>query len=241
MGYNGADLFSPEMRYAVPSADLGRYLKRVNALLRAKGHVPLTQPQLDGQVNQLKAFVDVCHVYGIAVLFDVVYNHAGGGYKPNQGFDDHSLYFFDLEATTTNNNSLYFTDQGESGGLVFAYWKPEVVKFLIDNARSFYDEYHVDGFRYDQVTIIDDHGGWDFCKQLTGSLRSEHSDRFQVAEYWRDDPSWVVKPASQGGAERGPRGHQSSGDGLRRGCRHVGHRREPSAPVRLGRRLESRE
>ena len=42
-------------------------------------------------------------------------------------------------------------------------------QFLIDNAQSFYDEYHVDGFRYDQVTIIDDHGGWDFCKQLTGS------------------------------------------------------------------------
>jgi 1,4-alpha-glucan branching enzyme len=201
MGYNGADLFSPEMRYAVPSAELGRYLKRVNDLLTAKGRSPLTQPQIEGQVNQLKAFVDVCHVYGIAVLFDVVYNHAGGGNLGRFGFDDRSLYFFDLEApTTNNNNSLYFTDQQESGGLIFAYWKPEVVQFLIDNAHSFYDEYHVDGFRYDQVTIIDDHGGWEFCKKLTGSLRSEYPERFQVAEYWRDDPSWVVKPASQGGA-----------------------------------------
>ena len=43
-------------------------------------------------MNQLKAFVDVCHVYGIAVLADVVYNHAGGD------LDEQSLDYFDLPA-----------------------------------------------------------------------------------------------------------------------------------------------
>ena len=37
----------------------------------------LTRANLESQVNQLKALIDVCHVYDIAVLFDVVYNHAG--------------------------------------------------------------------------------------------------------------------------------------------------------------------
>ena len=200
MGYNGADLFSPEMRYAVPVAELDRYVDRVNELLAAKRIPPVTRAQLESQGNQLKAFIDVCHAYGIAVLLDVVYNHAGGGFTMTDGFDPHSLYFFDLEATTTNNNSLYFTDQGESGGLIFAYWKEEVVQFLIDNARSYYREYHADGFRYDQVTIIADHGGWNFCQQVTGALRGEHPERFQVAEFWRDDPSAVIRPASEGGA-----------------------------------------
>jgi 1,4-alpha-glucan branching enzyme len=215
MGYNGADIFSPEMRYAVPPADLDRYAKKVSDLLAAKGHPPVARPLLESQVNQLKAFIDVCHAYGIAVLLDVVYNHAGGGYKQDEGFDKHSLFFFDLEATTTNNNSLYFTDQGESGGLIFAYWKKEVVQFLIDNAQSFYQEYHADGFRYDQVTIIADHGGWDFCQQVTGNLRKTHPERFQVAEFWRDDQSGVVRPASQGGA-----GFDAAwSDGLRKAVR----------------------
>ena len=78
LGYNGTDLFSPEMDYAVPAADLAPYVARVNRLLAAKGFAPLTAAQLTGQINQFKAFIDLCHLYGIAVIADVVYNHAGG-------------------------------------------------------------------------------------------------------------------------------------------------------------------
>ncbi len=64
--------------------------------------------------------IDLCHLHGIAVILDVVYNHAGGG------FDDQSIYYFDRAANTGNNNdSLFFTDKGWAGGLVFAYWKSE--------------------------------------------------------------------------------------------------------------------
>ncbi len=79
----------------------------------------------------MKALVDVCHVYGIAVFLDVVYNHAGGG------FDDDSIYFLDRQPTVNNNSSLYFTGQGYVGGLVFAYWNADVRQFLINNA-AFY-------------------------------------------------------------------------------------------------------
>jgi hypothetical protein len=48
------------------------------------------------------------------VLLDVVYNHAGGD------FGDQSLFFFDRQSTAGgNSNSLYFTDKGHAGGLVF--------------------------------------------------------------------------------------------------------------------------
>ena len=77
-GYNGTDYFSPEMDYCVAPGDCGPYLDRVNDLLRKKGRAELEEKQLRGQVNQLKAFVDLCHVYGLAVILDVVYNHAGG-------------------------------------------------------------------------------------------------------------------------------------------------------------------
>ncbi|HEX4610671.1 MAG TPA: hypothetical protein VH092_20945, partial [Urbifossiella sp.] len=200
MGYNGADLFSPEMRYAVTGADLDRYLDLVNGLLAAKGRGPLTRDRLVSQANQLKAFVDLCHLYGLAVVFDVVYNHAGAGAPGGKMFDDQSLYFLDFAVRHSDNDSLYFTDQDEAGGRVFAYWQAPVRQFLVDNAAAFYREYHVDGFRFDEVTVIDANGGWGFCQGLTGALRTAHPDRVLIAEYWRDDPSWAFKSSGAGGA-----------------------------------------
>ena len=78
LGYNGTDLFSPEMDYGVEPADLPRYLQTVNRLLADRGRPPLSLSDLEPHVNQLKVFVDLCHLYGMAVIFDVVYNHAGG-------------------------------------------------------------------------------------------------------------------------------------------------------------------
>jgi 1,4-alpha-glucan branching enzyme len=182
LGYNGTDLFSPEMDYAVRKADLAPYATRVNRLLAAKGFAPLRQDQLTGQIAQLKIFIDLCHLYGIAVIADVVYNHAGGG------FDDQSIKFFDRQPYTTDNNSLYFTDQDHAGGRVFAFSKQGVRQFLIDNGKFWLQEYHVDGFRFDQVTVIAQSGGWYFAQDLTSTLRYVKPEAVQIAEYWDDDP-----------------------------------------------------
>ena len=72
LGYNGSDLFSPEMDYSVAPGALPPYLAKVNALLAKKDCPPLTGEQLIGQMNQLKALIDLCHLYGIAVIPDVV-------------------------------------------------------------------------------------------------------------------------------------------------------------------------
>jgi 1,4-alpha-glucan branching enzyme len=151
-------------------------------------------------VNQLKGFVDLCHVYGLAVLSDVVYNHAGAGAPGGKMFDDQSLYFFDFQVRHSDNDSLYFTDRDQSGGRVFDYQKAPVRRFLVDNAQSFYDEYHVDGFRFDEVTVIDNNGGWGFCQQLTDALHTSDAARIQIAEYWRSDPCWVFKTTHNQGA-----------------------------------------
>ncbi|MDZ4262503.1 MAG: alpha-amylase family glycosyl hydrolase [Pseudomonadota bacterium] len=198
LGYNGTDYFSPEMDYAVKADELAPYLTKINTLLTAKGCAPLTEQQLEGQVNQLKALVDICHLHGIAVILDVVYNHAGGF-----GDDDQGLYFFDRAFTGDNNDSQYFTDKGHAGGMVFAYWKQEVRQFLIDNAKFFLTEYHVDGFRYDQVTVIDDDGGaegWRFLQDLTNTLHFVKPSAINIAEYWRDDQSWAIRDTTRGGA-----------------------------------------
>jgi 1,4-alpha-glucan branching enzyme len=193
LGYNNTDFFSPEMAYQVEdSAELNRYLGEVNVLLAEQGMPPVTPEQLAPGPNQLKALIDLLHLNGIAVIFDLVYNHAGGG------FDDQSLFFFDRKTNGNNNNSLYFTDQGWAGGLIFAYWNDGVRDFLIQNAKFFLSEYHVDGARYDEVSVIDNHGGWFFCQDLTSSFRFVKPNAIQIAEYWNPSRELAVKAPPQG-------------------------------------------
>jgi 1,4-alpha-glucan branching enzyme len=195
MGYNGTDLFSPENDYAeTTEAKLQSYLDRTNVILQNAGEIPY--PGIDvlrGSDDQLRALIDVCHVHRIAVIFDVVYNHAGGG------FDDNSVWFLDRMPYGNANDSLYFTDQGWAGGQVFAYRNDGVNQFLIDNAKFLHEEYQIDGLRFDEVSVMDRFGGWAACQDLTDTLRAAKPEAVQIAEYWPVN-SWVVKDRAEGGA-----------------------------------------
>lgn len=194
LGYNGTDYYSPESDYAISDPNqLQSYLNRLNELLVAKHLPPYEMADIATSSNQLRALIDLCHVYGIAVLLDVVYNHAGGG------FDLNSIYFYDKLPYGNNNDSLFFTDQGWAGGLIFAYWNQEVSQFLINNAAFFIKEFHADGFRHDEVSVIDRYGGWHFCQNLTDTCHYIKPSAIQIAEYWPVN-SYVLKPTPEGGA-----------------------------------------
>ena len=211
MGYGGADLFSPDFPYVAGAASLPRYLAAINGLFTAKGLAPLKLADIASAPAQLKVLVDLCHVYGIAVAFDVVYNHAGG-FDINGAADDNCLYYFDRVRDVGNNNeSLYFTNQDRgTGGLAFALWNQDVCRLLQDNAQYYIDEFHADGFRYDEISILlstNQANGWAFCRALTTQLRAAQPRFLQNAEFWpgefADIPASVqpvLQPADQGGA-----------------------------------------
>jgi 1,4-alpha-glucan branching enzyme len=211
MGYSGADLFSPDFPYIAAEADLPAYLATINAQLAALQQTPLALADIRSGPNQLKVLVDLCHLNGIAVTFDVVYNHAGG-FTANGALDDNCLYYFDRVPNVGNNNdSLYFTDQDRgTGGLAFALWNEVVCTFLSDNAAHYIAEFHADGFRYDEISILlstSQGSGWAFCRALTTQLRSQQPRILQNAEFWPGEFSGIptsaqpiVAPASAGGA-----------------------------------------
>ncbi len=200
LGYNGVDYFSPETDYGVQKDDpaLDDHLQAANALLQQADPslTPYTRQDIEGTANQLRLLVDLCHLHGIAVILDVVYNHAGGS------FTDQGLYFFDGKPRGNQNDSLYFTDRGWAGGLVFAYWKDEVKRFLIDNALFYLDEYHADGFRYDEVSVIRNEGGEHgrlFCQYVTDTCHHVKPQAIHIAEHWPvEDP--IVRPTAAGGS-----------------------------------------
>jgi 1,4-alpha-glucan branching enzyme len=224
LGYQGADLYSPEFDYAVYDAtDLARHLATINRLLAAKGFAPVTLADITPAVAQMRAMVDLLHVYGIAVCFDVVYNHAGGwsqNYTVPKSVaptgvingDDESLYFWDRAVSTDasgdydNNQSLYFTNQGFVGGLSFALWNADVRGFLRNNALGHLRELHADGFRYDEISMLlamNTASGWEFCKELTEAVRAQNPRALQNAEYWPGEygapAELMVAPVASGG------------------------------------------
>ena len=215
LGYEGFDIFSPEMDYAVaPGPELQGYMGLVNGLRSRFSAPALTEGDLASSAHQLKAVIELFHLHGVSVLLDVVYNHAGGQMKGQ----DESIWFFDRAAGTGANDSLYFTDQDHAGP-VWAIWKSEVRQFLIDNAAFFLNEYRVDGFRYDQVSVIVQASaseGWRFCQDLTNTTKYIKPSAINIAEYWGVDP-YVVRFPQHGGAGFDACWH----DGLRHSLREA--------------------
>lgn len=97
-----------------------------------------------GGPRAYQAFVDACHARGLAVLQDVVYNHWGpsGNYLPLYG------PYLDASTDTPWGNPVNL-DGPDSD---------EVQQYLLDNARMWLRDLHVDGLRLDAVHALVDPG-----------------------------------------------------------------------------------
>ncbi len=86
-------------------------------------------------------FVDACHAAGLGVVQDVVYNHLGpsGNYLPLFG-----PYL--KEGRNTWGDLVNLDGAGST----------EVRRFVLDNARMWFADYHVDGLRLDAVHALVD-------------------------------------------------------------------------------------
>ena len=96
-----------------------------------------------GGPHELRKLVDACHMKGIAVLLDVVYNHIGpeGNYLGDYG------PYFSFKYKTPWGPAVNYDEGGSD----------EVRKFIVQNALLWIDEYHFDGLRLDAI-----HGIFDF-------------------------------------------------------------------------------
>ena len=131
-----------------------------------------------GSPYNLMHFVDAAHRHGLAVIFDVVYNHAGPG--------DNVLWEFD---GYTHEGGIYFAGgQMTDWGRGPAWWKREVQDFFYQNARMFFEEYRADGLRFDVTTQINGN----HLRLVVDRLRHDFPDKYLIAEHLPDHP-WIVK------------------------------------------------
>jgi maltooligosyltrehalose trehalohydrolase len=104
----------------------------------------------------LKRLVDACHLRGLAVVLDVVYNHLGpeGNY-----FGDFGPYFTDR----------YRSPWGQAINFDGAH-SDEVRRFFIENALYWVTEFHVDALRIDAVHAILDFSARPFLEELARAV-----------------------------------------------------------------------
>ena len=142
-GYGTSDMFAPEDAYA---------------------------SRRDRAVEELLKLVDAAHGRGLAMLFDLVYNHGA--------IDDNRYWRYD--GNFRGGGGEYFESGHDTRfGNGFAMWRREVKDFFVDNARMFLRDYRADGLRFDAVQFIPP----DAMAEIVWTLRAEFPDKYLVAEY----------------------------------------------------------
>jgi maltooligosyltrehalose trehalohydrolase len=141
-----------------------------------------------GGPDGLKRFVDACHVRGLAVVLDVVYNHFGpvGAYAGKFG-----PYLTDRHCTPWGD-AVNFEGAGSD----------EVRRFFCDNALMWMRDFHIDGLRLDAVHEMVDRSAVHFLEQLSAEIEVLATTRGErlvlIAESDLNDPK-VVRPREAGG------------------------------------------
>jgi maltooligosyltrehalose trehalohydrolase len=128
------------------------------------GVFPFAPSSRYGRPEALKRLIEACHVRGLAILLDVVYNHFGpeGNYLPAIAPD-------------------FFTERHQTPwGAAVDFSGPQcrpVRDFFIHNALYWLEEYQFDGLRLDAVHAIFDDGRPDIVDELGETVRRRIQDR----------------------------------------------------------------
>jgi maltooligosyltrehalose trehalohydrolase len=141
-----------------------------------------------GGPDGLKRLVDACHLRGLAVLLDVVYNHFGpvGNYTSKFG------PYVTHRHNTPWGDAVNFEAEGSD----------EVRRFFCDNALMWMRDYHIDGLRLDAVHEFVDRSAVHFLEQLAAEVETLSAALERrlvlIAESDLNDPR-VVTPREAGG------------------------------------------
>jgi glycogen operon protein len=118
----------------------------------APHHAYGSRPEKCEQHNEFRAMVKALHAADIEVILDVVYNHTAEGDQRGpvysfKGIDNSSYY------TMSGNPGKPYADYSGTGNTLRCA-EPAVRRLLVDSARFWFEEMHVDGFRFDLASVL---------------------------------------------------------------------------------------
>ena len=99
------------------------------------------------RINELKAMIDILHKEGFRVIMDVVYNHV---------YETRTFPFEQIipgYAFRVDERGMMTNSSGCNNDL--ATERQMIRQFIIDSVTYWVNEYHIDGFRFDLMGLID--------------------------------------------------------------------------------------
>ncbi|MBQ5736640.1 MAG: Por secretion system protein, partial [Alistipes sp.] len=146
-----------------------------------------------GTDEAYKYFIDECHKRGIAVIVDVVFNHATGQHP-------YAKMWWDAGANKTNSHNPFFNVDAPHNWSVFHDFNHtyiETVNYFDDVLEYWLEEYNVDGFRFDLTKgFVQNPGNYDaggysaerigILKHYAETIRSVDQDAYIIFEHFCD-------------------------------------------------------
>ena len=132
------------------------------------------------RVNEFKQMVMALHEAGIGVIMDVVYNHVAdaGQFCFNQIVPGYFSRIHDDGGYQSNSGC----------GNDTASERSMVSKYIVDSVLYWCEEYHIDGFRWDLVGLID----YETINAVMEAVHAVNPDIIFYGEGW-DMCSWTTK------------------------------------------------
>jgi 1,4-alpha-glucan branching enzyme len=136
-----------------------------------------------GSPEDLRLLVDEAHGIGLAVIFDSVINHL----TKEESRSSFSQLF--IKGWYTKENASWSNHMqwgGSDWGPDPDFDRAEIRNLLRDSVRMYFDEYHVDGIRFDATTTIPSHA----LKPMIAKLQQEYQGKgkYLISEHLTDDP-----------------------------------------------------
>ena len=164
-----------------------------------------------GTPYDFQRFVDECHKRGIAVILDVCWNHAGPN-DINHYWNFDGGYIHDIGG----NGNYFYTDwRGRTpwGDTNPDWGQGHVRQMLVENAKMWILDYHLDGFRVDSTVSIrkdnddgwdwnggDNPDGWSWLQYFNNEVRPLKNGKVVTIAEDIAGNSWITKNVSEGGA-----------------------------------------
>lgn len=158
-----------------------------------------------GGPKSLKKLINTAHRLGIAVIFDVVYNHLGP--------KDLDLWQFDGWQENGKGGIYFFNDWRSPTPWSETrpdYGRSEVRQYLRDNALMWLEEFRIDGLRWDATAFVrnvygnnndpanDIAEGWVMMRRINHEIHGRQPWKISIAEDLRNN-SWITKEMNDGG------------------------------------------
>ena len=159
------------------------------------------------RVKEMKQMIKTLHDNNINVIMDVVYNHV---------YDAETFAFNQVVPKYFSRTNADGTYSSRSGcGNDTASERAMVHKYIVDSILYWHNEYHIDGFRFDLVGLID----VNTINALVADVHAIDPDIIFYGEGWDMDSTAISKDiplAKQGNASKTP-GFGYFSDNIRNG------------------------